>query len=103
MGCDIDQFYRGPGCRHCRNTGYSGRVGLHELMILDDALRDAIVAGSSVSQIRKMAVQSGMITLSFDGFRKVREGLTTVEEVLQAAGESMGYGERKSTAVDAAT
>lgn len=101
MGCDIDQFYRGPGCRHCRNTGYSGRVGLHELMIIDDALRDAIVAGSSAGQLRKMAIQSGMITLSFDGFRKVREGLTTVEEVLQAAGESMGYGERKSTVIDA--
>jgi type IV pilus assembly protein PilB len=95
MGCDIDQFFRGPGCRHCRNTGYSGRVGLHELMIVDDTLRDAIVAGASVNQLRKMAVSSGMITLTFDGFRKVREGLTTVEEVLQAAGETTGYGDRK--------
>jgi type IV pilus assembly protein PilB len=92
MGCQIDKFFRGPGCRHCRNTGYSGRVGLHELMIIDDALRDAIVAAESVAQIRKRAIQSGMITLSYDGFRKVREGLTTVEEVLQAAGETVGYG-----------
>jgi len=98
MGCDIDKFFRGPGCRHCRNTGYSGRVGLHELLIIDDALRDAIVAEASVAQLRKMAIQSGMITLDFDGFRKVREGLTTVEEVLQAAGETMGYGDRKTTA-----
>jgi type IV pilus assembly protein PilB len=95
MGCHVDKFFRGPGCRHCRNTGYSGRVGLHELMIVDDAIRDAIVAGESIAQIRKMAVALGMITLSYDGFRKVREGLTTVEEVIQAAGESMGYGERK--------
>jgi type IV pilus assembly protein PilB len=101
MGCQIDKFFRGPGCRHCRNTGYSGRVGLHELMIIDDGLRDAIVAAQSVAQIRKRAIQSGMISLTYDGFRKVREGLTTVEEVLQAAGETTGYGENPETAVAA--
>lgn len=94
MGSEIDKFYRGVGCRHCRNTGYSGRVGIHELLIIDDTLRDQIVAGASITQLRKTAEDSGMITLRYDGFRKVREGLTTVEEVIQAAGDGSGYGEK---------
>ena len=97
-----------PGVAHCTVVtspkAYArdgGRVGLHELMIIDDGLRDAIVAAMSVTEIRKRAVQSGMITLSYDGFRKVREGLTTIEEVLQAAGETVGYAESAEAAVAA--
>ena len=88
MGYDISEFYRGVGCKRCRNTGYSGRVGIHELLIMDDELRDAIVSNPSISAIREIAQRRGMVTLKHDGFRKVREGITTIEEVLHAAGEA---------------
>ncbi len=96
MGLEVTEFYKGAGCRKCRNTGFSGRVGIHEIMVLTDELRDAIVAGKSVIDLRRIAGSQGMITLRQDGFRKVREGLTTIEEVLQVAGEIVGYsGERR--------
>mgnify|MGYP002622227472 CR=1 FL=1 len=88
MGYEIDSFYKGVGCRRCRNTGYRGRIGIHEFLLLNDRIRDAIAAQASVQEIRRLAMDNGMITLRHDGFRKVREGITTVEEVLHAAGES---------------
>jgi type IV pilus assembly protein PilB len=86
MGAEIETFYKGIGCRHCRNTGFNGRIGLHELPVIDDALRDAIVAGKSAAQIRRLAADN-LITLRHDGFRKIREGITTIEEVVQVAGD----------------
>ena len=94
MGYEMDEFFRGAGCKRCRNTGYSGRVGIHEILIITDELRDVIVAGASVIELRRIGVQQGMITLRHDGFRKVREGLTTVEEVLQIAGDVATYGDK---------
>ena len=55
------RFYRGAGCRACRNTGYKGRIGIHELMVVNDELRDAIVADPSVNNLRDIAVRNGMI------------------------------------------
>jgi type IV pilus assembly protein PilB len=88
MGYPIDTFYRGVGCRKCRNTGYSGRIGVHELLVIDDELRDLIIANPNIGAIRKLAVDHGMIALRHDGFRKVREGITTVEEILQIVGDT---------------
>ncbi|HUG66961.1 MAG TPA: ATPase, T2SS/T4P/T4SS family [Pirellulaceae bacterium] len=88
MGIDIDRFYKGLGCRRCRNTGFSGRIGVHEILSVDDALRDAIVRGAAISELRRIGINNGMITLKVDGFRKVREGITTIEEILHVAGES---------------
>lgn len=88
MGIDIDRFYKGIGCRRCRNTGFSGRIGIHEILSVDDALRDAIVRNAAISELRKIGINNGMITLKIDGFRKVREGITTIEEILHVAGES---------------
>jgi type IV pilus assembly protein PilB len=99
MGYGIEKFYKGLGCRKCRNTGYSGRVGVHEMMTVSDELRDAIVAGGSVVELRKIAGGDGMVTLRHDGFRKVREGLTSVEEVIQIAGEIPGTSDKKSASV----
>ncbi len=90
MGYPIEEFFKGVGCRRCRNTGYSGRIGIHELVTISDDLRDAIVASESVANIRKIACDDGMITLRQDGFRKVREGITSVEEILQAVGDGRG-------------
>jgi type IV pilus assembly protein PilB len=96
MGYTIEKFHKGLGCRKCRNTGYSGRVGIHELMPVNDELRDAIVAGGSVVELRRIGASYGMVTLRHDGFRKVREGLTSVEEVIQIAGEIPGLAEKKA-------
>jgi len=87
MGHPIESFQRGVGCRRCRNTGYSGRIGVHELLIISDELRDVIVNNPSVAAIRQLGQRDGMITLRHDGFRKVREGITTIEEILQITGE----------------
>jgi type IV pilus assembly protein PilB len=99
MGYTIERFYKGLGCRKCRNTGYSGRVGVHELMPVNDELRDAIVAGGSVIDLRRIAGSYGMVTLRHDGFRKVREGLTSVEEVIQISGEIPAASEKRPAGV----
>jgi len=95
MGIDIERFYKGLGCRKCRNTGYSGRLGVHELLFVNDELRDAIVAEQSVAELRRIAATYGMITLRHDGFRKVREGLTSLDEVIQICGDMGDMFERK--------
>jgi type IV pilus assembly protein PilB len=87
MGHDLPEFFKGVGCKHCRNTGYSGRIGIHELLVLDDEIRDLVTANASLAAIRDLARGKGMVTLRHDGFRKVREGITTIEEILHAAGE----------------
>ena len=88
MGFGMDKFFKGVGCRKCRNTGYSGRIGVHEIMVISDELRDAIVAAASVADLRRIGATCGMVTLRHDGFCKVREGLTTVEEIIQIAGDA---------------
>jgi len=82
-GLATDELMHGEGCDKCRNTGYSGRVGLYELLILDDFLRDRIAANPNVTEFRRMCVERGMTTLRADGFEKIGQGLTTVEEVLR--------------------
>jgi len=91
MGYEINEFYRGVGCKRCRNTGYSGRIGIHELLIMDDELSDTIVSDPSIGSIREIARRRGMVTLKHDGFRKVREGITTIEEVLHVAGDAREF------------
>jgi len=88
MGYEFDQFHRGVGCKHCRNTGFKGRLGIHELLVISDDLRDAIVSDPTVGNIRKIAKSEGMITLAHDGFRKVREGITTIEEIFHIVGDA---------------
>jgi type IV pilus assembly protein PilB len=95
MGNGMDKFYKGVGCRKCRNTGYSGRLGVHEILVINDEMRDAIVAGASIADIRRLGQESGMVSLRHDGFRKVREGLTTVEEVIQIAGDFGSLADRR--------
>jgi type IV pilus assembly protein PilB len=105
MGHAIEKFYKGVGCRKCRNTGYCGRLGVHEFVFINDELRDAVVAGHSVADLRRIASTYGMITLRHDGFRKVREGLTSLEEVIQICGDVSDMFERKlaAAAAEAAT
>src|SRR5262245_50466256 len=55
MGLAVEKFYKGVGCRKCRNTGYSGRLGIHELLLINDELRDAVVASASVAALRRIS------------------------------------------------
>lgn len=77
------RLLRGRGCDRCSQTGYRGRVALFEVMPIDAALRRQIVAGADAAELRRAAVGAGMLTLRRSGRRKVRDGVTTVEEVLR--------------------
>jgi type II secretion system protein E len=74
-------LYRGRGCRACRQTGFRGRTGIHELMINTDELKDLIVQRTNANTLRQVALRNGMITLRQDGWKKVEAGVTTVDEV----------------------
>ncbi len=76
------QFHRGRGCAQCRNTGYSGRVGVYELMLMSDELRDAITNKENAADLRKIALRHGMKSLKYDGLSKVNAGMTTASEVI---------------------
>ena len=77
------KLYKGRGCDACINTGYKGRVGLYEVMEVTDELRELIIIGASAMELRKKAVDLGMITLRESGLYKIREGITTIEEVVK--------------------
>ena len=85
MGADIEEFHRGKGCDRCRRTGFAGRIGIHELLVIDEPLRDLIAAGVTLSRLTRHAAARGVAPLRYDGLRKVREGLTTLEEVLRVS------------------
>jgi type IV pilus assembly protein PilB len=76
-------IYKGRGCDKCNNTGYKGRVGLIEVMQIDDDIRDLILAGGTAIDIKRKAMENGMITLRRSGLVKIKEGTTTVEEVVR--------------------
>ena len=77
------RLIRGAGCDACRGTGYRGRVGLFELMCVDDDIRDAVTKGASRARLRDLAITGGMVPLGTDGWMKIEAGLTTIEEVLR--------------------
>jgi len=84
----IETVQRGTGCDRCLGTGYYGRFGLYELLVMDDALREAVSKGASSSKIRELAREKGFKTLWEAGLKRVRQGLTTPEELLRAVGEA---------------
>ncbi len=75
------KLWKGTGCRSCRQSGYRGRMGIYELMVTGDSIRDMCVQRVNASVIRKQALKEGMITLRQDGWRKVLAGKTTMDEV----------------------
>lgn len=77
------KFYRGAGCNSCSNTGYKGRVGLFELMIMDDELREMIMANAQADHLRNKAKEKGMVLLRDAGMDFMYDGTTTVEEVIR--------------------
>ena len=74
---------KGKGCEKCNNTGYKGRVGLYEVMEITEELRELILVGASAIELRRKAVEEGMITLRGSGLLKVKQGVTTIEEVVR--------------------
>lgn len=78
-------FYRGAGCERCNKTGYKGRIGIYELMVINRGLRQAIFINEPTHILREVAIKQGMHTLLMDGVRKVFAGMTTIEEVLSVA------------------
>jgi len=81
---EVETFYQGAGCKKCRNSGFLGRIGIYELLLPDDAMRDRISTEPSITDLRALAAESGMVSLRHDGMSKVRAGITTVEEVFRA-------------------
>jgi type IV pilus assembly protein PilB len=75
--------FKGKGCSTCNNTGYKGRIGLYEVMEVNDEIRELILIGASALELRKKAIEDGMITLRESGLYKIRAGLTTLEEVVR--------------------
>lgn len=81
------KFYFGQGCDVCGNSGYLGRTGIFEVLLIDDQIREAIMRRANSSEVTALAMQSGMTTMLQDGIRKALEGKTTIEEVLRVVHE----------------
>ncbi len=77
------KIFKGKGCSVCNNTGFKGRVGLYEVMEITDELRELIIIGASAMELRRKAIDLGMITLRESGLCKIRQGITTIEEVVK--------------------
>ena len=77
----VVKIYKGKGCANCNGTGYKGRVGLYEVMEIDDEMRELILIGASAVELKKKAMEQGMISLRRSGLAKIKEGVTTLEEV----------------------
>jgi general secretion pathway protein E len=80
-----ESLYKGKGCEKCLNTGYSGRIGIFELMTMTDSIRKLIMSGADASTIKDIAIKEGMKTLLQDGIDKAVKGLTTLEEVFRVS------------------
>lgn len=78
---NVEQLFRPKGCARCRNLGFTGRIGIYELMAPDDAMNEKICAGGSLNEIRDLARAAGMKSLRSDGLEKVKTGITTLEEI----------------------
>ncbi len=76
-------FFQGAGCSACDGTGYAGRVGINEVLVVDREVRDAILTKSSAAHIQEIAIKNGMTTMFEDGLRKAKQGLTSVAELLR--------------------
>ncbi|MBX7185819.1 MAG: type II secretion system protein GspE, partial [Vicinamibacteria bacterium] len=70
-------------CSTCNGTGYKGRVGLYEVLEINDAVRELIMMGANSVELRKKAIEEGMLTLRMSGLEKIKQGITTIEEVLR--------------------
>ena len=84
---DHKEFYQGAGCDKCNKSGYQGRIGIYEVMEIDDDIRAAVVRKASAGELKDIAVKNGMTTMIEDGLKKAMTGITTVEEILRVIHE----------------
>ena len=77
------QLHKGRGCANCNNTGYRGRVGLYEVMEISEEIRELILSGASAMELRRKSIEEGMISLRHSGLQKIKDGATSVEEVVR--------------------
>jgi len=82
-GIHIDKYYHGMGCKKCRNTGYSGRIAIHELFVPDNEVADMISEQAGLKKLRAKALENGMVPLRADGLEKVKAGITTIDEIIR--------------------
>jgi general secretion pathway protein E len=82
---DLQTAWKGGGCATCRGTGYRGRIGIYELLVLDDEMRTTLQQDVSAGHLTKLGLKKGMRLLREDGVRQMRAGVTTAEEVLRVA------------------
>ena len=80
-------FYKAVGCDTCTNTGYKGRLGIHELMQVTDDVRSVVMKNAPATEIKHIATKNGMITLRGDGTRKVLAGKTSIHEVMRVTAD----------------
>jgi type IV pilus assembly protein PilB len=80
---DVPTLYKAIGCKMCSNTGYRGRVGLFEVLLVTEQIERLIVDKATTDEIAKVAREEGMRPLRFDGYEKVKQGITTIEEVMR--------------------
>jgi type IV pilus assembly protein PilB len=88
LGLKSEEFhtttlYKGTGCKQCSNTGYKGRLAIYEVMPINENLKELILKGASSTELKKEAVESGMSTLRASAIKKMKQGVTSVEEVLR--------------------
>jgi type IV pilus assembly protein PilB len=76
-----DKLWRPKGCKKCGGTGYRGRMGVHEVMLMSEEISRLTVEGATAEEIKRVAVEQGMMTLRLDGLEKVRMGQTAIEEI----------------------
>ena len=77
------KVYKGKGCVSCNGTGYKGRIGLYEVMEITEGIRDLVMVGATAVEIKRKALEEGMLTLRMSGLEKIKAGTTTIEEVLR--------------------
>lgn len=82
-GLEKELFYRGKGCKQCNNTGYKGRIGIYEILENTEEISSLMIRNSPASEIGKLAIKEGMLTMVEDGFIKAKSGITTIEEIMR--------------------
>ncbi|MHC4069109.1 MAG: GspE/PulE family protein [Planctomycetota bacterium] len=83
LGGKVSKFYRGAGCKKCRNTGYIGRIAIHELFVPDEEIAEMINKRAELKKLRSKVLQNGMVSLKLDGIEKVNAGIVSIEEILR--------------------
>ncbi len=80
---ELPTLYKHVGCKECAQTGFRGRGGIHEVLLVSERVREAIISGRSSSDLDEIAKEEGMTSMRYDGFQKVKQGITTIEEILR--------------------